>query len=549
MRSLLTLLAIAVAATLGPASACEWPSTWIGPSDTAYRALHIGVFYYGAVLHDMADEKGEKPLPAGKDWLSEMAKLPELTPEAMQSELARTKFEMDEAARFYWRNSRFNCAFDYEWHADFTPRLYSSIAQADPPYFSPNGCPAYDGLQEKYDGLCQLCVLYVYDKSSGQLKRVKGGGGFTNGADAAKHLCGWSWWAATSADNVCGSDWLQVHEFGHQVDSLFEQSGHPEFWFNHIALVEGNIARYGEHFDANAFILRRCPEADWLDLKWGELRYFQDKDMDGVPDADNWLTSRGLEVDPDPFSRDADCDGLTDFAELMASDGNRLGHGERLHPMLKPCDPYDPDTDRDGIPDGKDPAPMWPGLAAIPSARSGEQPRSSKVTLVGSPDDLDFGVELSYVPDTWSDSENKNIPGALSISLFWGKAGAPPPERDVKLMLDLQNNGWYMGDDNYRIILSSGTIKSIMRLVASSAVEWPHEDDKAVDPAKVHLEPVSEPAPFAAGVRLTLTKDVFPELVTKPGTMLALNAGVRKAGEPWFYMLADPNSQMAIEMR
>ena len=139
---------------------------------------------------------------------------------------------------------------------DYTPRLHSTIGMADAPYYSPVDAPAYGDARKHFDGLVQIAVLYAYDKETGGLKRIKGGGGFTWGCDNAQRLCGWSWWAATTADNVCGNDWLMVHEFGHQLDSLFEQSGHPEFWFNHIALREGNIARYSEHFDANAYI--RC---------------------------------------------------------------------------------------------------------------------------------------------------------------------------------------------------------------------------------------------------------------------------------------------------
>ena len=193
-------------------------------------APELGVFYYGAVLQDLPDEQGVKPLPGGRHGLARARwrQLPELAPEAMRAEQARVQAELAESARFYWRNSRFNCAFDYTW---FT-RLHPTPAQHDQ---RRRRAVLLDRKARRrtsrrcgtYDGLLQVAVLYVYDKNTGQLKRVKGGGGFTNGCDAAKHHCGWSWWAACSADNVCGSDWLMVHEFGHQLDSLFDAERAP----------------------------------------------------------------------------------------------------------------------------------------------------------------------------------------------------------------------------------------------------------------------------------------------------------------------------------
>ncbi len=118
------MCAVLFAAMLAlPAWAAEWPGHALGTPDNAYRVLHIGVFYYAAVLHDLPDEQGVKPLPDGTDWLAQLAARPELAPAAMQAEMQRIAEELNEAARFYWRNSRFNCALDYTWMTDFTPRL------------------------------------------------------------------------------------------------------------------------------------------------------------------------------------------------------------------------------------------------------------------------------------------------------------------------------------------------------------------------------------------------------------------------------------------
>lgn len=551
MATSIRLLCAALCAVLLalPAWSAEWPGRALGAPDNAYRVLRIGVFYYGAVLHDLPDEQGVAPLPEGTDWLAQLAALPELTPEAMQAEQQRIAGELGEAARFYWRNSRFNCAFDYTWINDFTPRLRSTIAGADAPYYGPQCAPAYPDAMKQYDGLCQIMVLYSYNKETGNLQRIKGGGGFTYGCDLAQRTCGWSWWAACPADNVCGSDWLMVHEFGHQLDSLFDASGHPEFWFNHLALSEGNVARFGEHFDANAYILRRALEADWLDLKWGNLRHFADADGDGLPASDPWFIQRGLATDPADHDPDADDDGLSDYREYMASNGNRFGHGDRLHPALQACDPLNPDSDSDGTPDGADPLPMFPGSEYIPRRVANAAFVPNYFALADEQQGLGYAVELGYVPDRWDEEAEREVAGQLDIMLYWGQPGTPNVEREFKLMLDLQNNGWFAGDDNYRITVDANGVTKVVQTLAASAVDWPRDDAAAIDPAALGCEQLAAPGQYAHGVKLTLTKAMLKELALKPGAEIGFNAGLRNITEPWYYMLADPNSLLLLELR
>lgn len=548
MRTAIICGALALLLLSPGALACEWPTNWLGPADTDYRALRIGVYYHAAVLHDLADADGESPLPGGAaGWLATLAARPELTTEVMQAELNRVRFELDEAARFYWRNSRFNCALDYEWIADFEPRLRSTIADAEAPWFRPVDHPYYGDARERYDGLLQVMVLYVYDEETDDLRRVKGGGGWTWGASAEEDNCGWSWWAACTADNACGSDWLVVHEFGHQLDSLFAESGHPEVWFNHLAPLEGNTARFGEHFDANSYILRRIPEADWHDLGWGQLRSYTDADGDRVPDADEWLLGRGLDIDPDPAAPDADGDGLNDYAELLASNGNRHGHGERLYPALALCDPLARDTDRDGISDGLDPRPMLPLPEYIPQASAEGTPAIVGLGFTDSPDGLDLGIELSYLEQR--DWEEEQQDGSLTIALKWGSPELAAIDYELKLMLDLDNDGWFTGTDNYQFIIGADGIVSCYRHDAGSATEWPRADGEALSIEEVPFARVAPADHYAHGCVLTLPRALLPELAAKPGEELGLNIGIRRSGWPWFYMIGQPNTLTTFELR
>lgn len=551
IRLLTTLFLIVTCISLiSQANAAAWPDNWLGPPDNSYRSLRVKVFYYGAVIHDLPDSEGNPALPEnGTDWLISLSKKSDQTSDARNSELERVKVEMEEASRFFWRNTRFNLALDLDWEIDSDPRLRSSIASTEAPYYSPVDHPAYSDMRNEYDGLVQIMVMYRHNKVTGELERVRGGGGFTWGLDAETGECGWSWWAACTEDNACGSDWLMVHEFGHQIDSMFEQSGHPEFWFNHLAPLEGNVARFGEHFDANSYILRRVPEADWHDLKWGEMLMFNDQDDDDVPDSDDYLLSLNLETDPDPASFDTDGDGLSDFAEFMATNGNRNGHGERLHPGCWSINEIDPDPDFDGLTDGTDPYPFIFGLSSIPHYSESTEflPASMVAGMSGSYNNIwPFECRLSYSGNT--DWENEPVDdNSLSIDILpWTYAEAELIE--FKLMLDLDNDGWFTGTDNYQIMIENGRVSKLIQHQAGSNTEWPQAVELDHSAHGLELTGYTDKQ-IDRTVKLKLDQQYFPELAAKPGEMIGFNIGIRTAGEAWFYMLAEPNTLVPLELR
>jgi hypothetical protein len=542
-------VAVVLAASPGRSIACAWPDNWLGAPDTNYVHLRIGVFYYGAVLDDMPDEQGVShmplggtasdgsPLPATKEqWLSRMAAMPETAEDAQQGNLNQVMGELEAARQFYWRNSRFNCAITLDLlTADDagTPQLWSTLAGCDAPYYSPLGCPKYAGVAEsgKYDGLVQVLVLYRYNPQSGQLERVRGGGGFTIGCalrdeTTGQKRCGWSWWAAPPADHACGSDWLFVHEFGHQLDSLFEQSGHPEHWFNHLARLEANTGPFGEHFDCMSYILRRTPEPDWRDLVWGEQRTFVDMDGDAVPDQNDLLA--GLLTDPDPAKADADNDGLTDFWEYMAVNGNRNGHGERWHPAVSAVDPTNPDSDGSGYQDGVDPMPYLRMQNNVPAVVG-----SAYATLPGSGDAPSIEVQIVHDGDS------------LEIFLQWQNAPDEAPPTEVRVSLDLDNDGWFNGDDNYRIELTAAGLTRFVQNKAASDTNWPIE--QAVDADLAHLLWIlDDPTQYW---QIRLKPGEITGLQVKSGERIGINIGVRPKGRQWFYMLGEPNGFIPLTLR
>lgn len=541
----------------GLATAAEWPTNWLGNPDNSYRLLTVGVYYHAMVLDDTADTEGNFPLkpPTSSNisaddhdalrayWLAELAARPELDAIGREQVLAQVKSELEENARFYWRNTRFNCAIDFEYIIDDTPRLHSELGHPEAPWHSPVDWEYYGDARERYDGLLQIKVYYIYDADSGDLKRVSAGG-WTHGASDDLTKCGWSWWLAPEPDAGAQSDWLFCHEFGHQLDSLFARSGMRQHWFNHLSMLEGNHARYGEHYDCMSYILRRVRETDWHELKWGELREFTDADGDHVPDSDELLTRLKLKTDPDPTSPDADGDGLSDYWELMANNGNRIGHGQRLHPGLKYTDPLDPDTDSDGLEDGADPLPWLMLPQRIPSwgkphwsdLEELEPLGMSAVQLVAAADGV---PQVSIVLHVKRDDY-------LQLEAYWDDTEEGPSE--CQLMLDFDNDGWFSGDDNYRLRFDADGVTVLRQCLAYGWDEWPRETDDTVEPGLVEFSQQDPPADYTHGVRLRLSHEAFPALSAKPGEEFGLNFGIKPAGSPWFYTIGDPNSLVPLEI-
>jgi hypothetical protein len=572
------------------------PDSFIGQPDNRYSELDCKVYYYHAVVMDFPAEDGTPAMPEDFDWLADLDAQGELVAQKGKAEWNDAIGQMDAGRLFYWRNSRFNCLINYEWEFSEEPILRSSIASEEAPYHSPVDHPAYGDDRLNYDGLFQIYRLFQYDAETGHMQRVPGGGGFTWGADAETGECGWSWYAAPPAGHYCGVDWLMVHEFGHQLDSLFEQSGHPELWFNHLAPELSNTARFGEHFDANSFILRRIREKDWENLKWGETQVFADNDKDGVPangiyqiQSHDWFYAEKpdkavdkaiddiRQTDPfsgsfdlvsfnapiaDPYSFgygigqtyhllpvipvadyddnnvDSDQDKVSDLDELLASNGIYYGHGEVLstHGLLQ--DPSNPDTDGDGLWDGDDP---YPTIANFDSVHAVDDNLESLIHCGPANAADSFSVQLQYTLES-------QLEIRLTTSLEEWNNG-----RRFKLMLDLDNNGWFVGSDNYRFLINRDGFEQAARNVCPESIEHPSEDREFLEADRFDgielLSIDTESIPGRVLVILTVGCEQFHELGAVPGEMLGINAGIAPAGAKRFEMFMEPNTLLPVELR
>lgn len=174
--------------------------------------------------------------------------------------------------------------------------------------------------------------------------------------------------------------WLACHEFHHQLEShgAFSLSNREDerIVFNHYeprqrtTRPDGTVHetawttsdRHGEHWDGMAFWDRTLTDAQWLRLYFGETVTVRDEDQDGFPDDDPRLPLDEKRFGSSPRRRATD-GRLPELRKVMLSTWapSCLQPSWNKPPFqsIRP-DPRNPDTDRDTLPDGTDPEPLYP---------------------------------------------------------------------------------------------------------------------------------------------------------------------------------------------
>jgi hypothetical protein len=368
---------------------------------------------------------------------------PEAQKPCAPEDVERLKREIGEAVRFYWVNSGMRLAL----HVDF---LFDDRFVATPDKnaygvgYTPKDEDRLKELLQKagkavadYDGRLFITFEKAWNEHEKKWVYPWSGGG-TYGAKWSPGI-GKSAWRGG-----CDNGWLFCHEFGHQLDSLCNYSMGPEYLGNHFQPWDNTAHRHGEHWDGNAWLLwwwaryvtdshqsrPFLPAAQWFRyfiLRWGEVVQTADVDEDGIPDDEPSVPLDEKRFGSSPQRMDTDGDGLTDLMEVMACNWVEHGLGEtwagdaRLHR----CDPTNPDTDGDGLRDGEDPYPLYP---IHPTLSKGPVRAFARLK----DQEADATLHLG-----WNDQ-------ALVIRV----SARQKPDR-IKLMLDANDDGWYVGGDNY----------------------------------------------------------------------------------------------------
>lgn len=343
--------------------------------------------------------------------------------------------QINEAVLFYWNNSSMKVFLDVDFFTgdrflDVDP--FGEYPPPDPQKIEPFLASRGHHLTD-YVGIVRIIAEQRFDTELNAWVLAGRGGGFTWGINPTDSLPGASWWRATPAGEGSGNDWLMTHEFHHQLDAMFQESNHPEYPFNHFSPLEYS-GPFGEHYDGNAYILREWGATDWFLLRWGDTLVVSDSDEDGIPDDDPRLPSDEMRLGSDPESPDSDGDGLHDMEEVLLSNWVTSGVGEDWGGPVHLPGLTNPDADGDGIPDGKDPYPLYDIDPAIP--------RVSPV--------IDGNIDAEEWPSFYHLEDTR---GQGEFALAWddhflyGAARIRPPG-PFHLQIDAAADGWFSGRDN-----------------------------------------------------------------------------------------------------
>ncbi|MEW6747641.1 MAG: hypothetical protein AB1486_33335 [Planctomycetota bacterium] len=377
---------------------------------------------------------------------------------APREEITRVLREMQAVTLFYWINSGMRLFLDVTYLEDPTPQ----VVAPDTPYGIGSSGEATARLQAvlaerglepgDFDGA--LFVSFDRHFAEGRWHYPPSGGG-TYGPLPPFNI-GSSAWKSGSHNG-----WLFCHEFHHQLDALFHASGWPDYLFNHFQPWDGTAHRHGEHWDGNAWILREWaghvtreqpfgPRPGRLGFRyltslWGEVAEATDRDGDNFPDAAPQLPLDERRFGSSLARVDSDGDGLDDLAEAMACEWVDYGLDEVWAgpPERHRAKPTEPDSDGDGLVDGEDPYPLYPFKPQV---------ESGPVTVNG-----------KCEADEWQHFarfEDELFKG--DFYLRWDESrfaiafeGERAPMR-MHILLDLDDDGWFCGSDNYDIWIQPG---------------------------------------------------------------------------------------------
>lgn len=467
---------------------------------------------------------------------------------APASEIEKIKWEMRQTQLFYWVNSGMRMFLDVDYVVDdrfyeIDDAVYGLGYSGKDESALEELVPLHGHKVTDYDGRIFISIVKQWNPSAnsgnGAWEYPFGGGGTIGPEEYPGY--GKSAWRGGGTSN---SAWLFCHEFQHQLDALYDWSMGPEHLFNHFQPWDDTAHRHGEHWDGNGWIFWEWAgyvtgEHQWYPLlepsfgfryftcRWGEVARVPDADNDGIPDDAPSLPLDEKRFGSDPAKADTDGDGLSDMMEVMACRWLEFGLDEiwggdkRAHY----CSPRDADTDKDGLRDGEDPYPIYPvnpSIRRAPNA-TGAIPRAKLQPFVTFRDpayQADFQL-------AWNDE------------YFVIGMSAPKAPASMRILLDADDDGWFVGHDNYDLrVHPKGDVPSWNEWHANSTRtfaaafhncgvrnKWPFYDPEWQP--KGGIEPVESKTPdnYTLEIRLRRNHDYGLDLADgeKIGILIAIN--------------------------
>jgi len=450
-----------------------------------------------------------------------------------------------ESQLFHWCNSSMRYWMDCDIYIDETmyrtgkdrpdcPKLMK-LPRANHPQIFKKLIAEAGAEKETYVGQI-ICEAVRNWDARAKRWRYAGSGGGTYGVE---------WPTPGRSHFLGGSDvaWLMTHEFHHQFESQYGNSGldreDDRVIFCHFSPQYPGwkwctAFDHGEHWDGIAWDLRHLAPEQYFRNIYGEVALADDADRDGIPDFDPRLPLDEKRFGSSPRRADADRDGLADMGEILASrwvtalnaDLRKRVPGKWFVP-----DPTHPDSDSDGVPDGEDKYPIYPFKPEI-------QHGTAKVDgkLDEWPDKPDYWLEHEGIKlNAWARWDKDYLYYALAIEGEW---------RKVTLVVDQDADGFYVGGDNVYAEFTPGPDgvprKTNVRMHYCNLGRWPWFDNK-------HEFVKPEAYPFAASKkgRVAVFEFACPRnemcgLGLKPGEEVGMalyiglpNRGAISLFEPW----------------
>ena len=219
----------------------------------------------------------------------------------------------------------------------------------------------------------------------------------------------------------------------------------------------------GEYYSYYAEILRNFSKYLKVDPETGTIEQAIDNDNDKFPDNDSRVPVDEIHFGSDTTSADSDNDGLGDLEEFKTG-------------IFKSSLPNKADSDRDRQKDGDDLYPLHNIHHKIPKVTPAFADKWKSWFVLSS--DLDFSSS-NFIAGT--QFKAKTYLNWDENYLYFGcEINAPT---DLHLDLDLQNNGWFHGQDNYRLVVDplSNRFKEIKAMDTSKKTREHHKSLNKID--------------------------------------------------------------------
>ncbi|HOP81056.1 MAG TPA: hypothetical protein PLZ21_10875, partial [Armatimonadota bacterium] len=348
-------------------------------------------------------------------------------------EISQLKAEVEEARMFYWRNSHGRCYLEVTYMIIDEYKELDEFWNLWGGYWMTFWDTDGDGRSVEQDlrnrGVTNNMysgVVNFYAWGENGHPAALGGGAY--GVDVG-FLGQTAYCAIPHCWDPTTNDWFFIHEFHHELDSMFHYSGFPEY--PHADLPIELPGDFGEGYDFNAFIMRTWPINKWMSLAspWGSIMSVTDADLDGLADEGTHLPLTEVTLNSSPAMVDTDGDGLTDLAEAMGG-------------ILRSAIAFDTDTDNDGLIDGLDKYPIYAIDEFTPrGTRTIDGNLEPAWHHLGSPLTINNAKLSASIKTNWDSNY-------LYLAFQTGRYCKP------RIYLDAGNDGWFHGKDNYEIIIN-----------------------------------------------------------------------------------------------